>query len=264
MVVHVDDWPLIGRARELAAVGAALTRPAAAGVLLAGPPGVGKSRLAGECLGRATGHGFHVEHVRATRSSSQIPLGALAPLLPFDNTGEVAGDVLRGVAASIGAARDDGRRLLLAVDDAHLLDDASATVVNHLVTSGRCSVMLTVRTGESAPDPVTALWKDLAVERLDIGPLIPDHVDELLTVVLGGRVDGVTRREFWDASHGNALFVARAAARRPRLRHPRPRRHDLAPRAAPGQPAPAHRASRGSPRRPRRRRARRDRARRPW
>ena len=67
--------------------------------------------------------------------------------------------------------------------------------------------MLTVRTGESAPDPVTALWKDLSVERLDIGPLTPDHVDELLTVVLGGRVDGVTRREFWDASHGNALFV---------------------------------------------------------
>ena len=119
----------------------------------------------------------------------------------------MAGDVLRGVAAAIGAPRDDGRRLLLAVDDAHLLDDASATVVNHLVTSGRCSVMLTVRTGESAPDPVTALWKDLAVERLDIGALIPDHVDELLTVVLGGRVDGVTRREFWDASHGNALFV---------------------------------------------------------
>ena len=176
-------------------------------MLLAGPSGVGKSRLAGECLRRAADHDFHVEHVRATRSSSQIPLGALAPLLPFDNTGEVAGDVLRGVAAAIGATRDDGRRLLLAVDDAHLLDDASATVVNHLVTSGRCSVMLTVRTGESAPDTVTALWKDLSVERLDIGPLTPDHVDELLTVVLGGRVDGVTRREFWDASHGNALFV---------------------------------------------------------
>jgi len=155
-VVPVDDWPLVGRARELARVNAALTRPAGSGVLLAGPSGVGKSRLAGECLRRAADHGFHVEHVRATRSSSQIPLGASAPLLPFDNTGEVAGDVLRGVAAAIGATRDDGRRLLLAVDDAHLLDDASATVVNHLVTSGRCSVMLTVRTGESAPDPVTA------------------------------------------------------------------------------------------------------------
>ena len=50
---------------------------------------------------------------------------------------------------------------------AHLLDDASATLLHQAVTTGAAVVVATVATGEPAPDSVVALWKDelLARER---------------------------------------------------------------------------------------------------
>jgi hypothetical protein len=47
-----NPWPLVGRAAELADVADAMDL-GAGGVLFAGPAGVGKTRLATECLGLA-------------------------------------------------------------------------------------------------------------------------------------------------------------------------------------------------------------------
>ena len=50
-------WGFVGRRRELAAISDALSAPGIEGVVLVGPRGVGKTRLATECLrlGEANG-----------------------------------------------------------------------------------------------------------------------------------------------------------------------------------------------------------------
>ena len=75
-------WPLVGREAELRFVAEALADDGAGGVVLVGPPGVGKTRLAHEAAAHADASGCTVEWVRATRSAASIPLGAFAPLLP--------------------------------------------------------------------------------------------------------------------------------------------------------------------------------------
>ncbi|HET9142928.1 LuxR C-terminal-related transcriptional regulator [Actinophytocola sp.] len=198
-------WPFVGRERELARVAAALGRPDAAGLLLAGPAGVGKTRLATECARIAEKVGFRCVRVLATRAAAGVPLGALAPLLPADSrrTGPRA-NWLRAAADAIAGGPGP---LLLVVDDAHLLDPASATVVQQLAAPDRAFVVLTTRTGLPAPEPLLALWKDAIVDRLDLAPLTDRDVDRILDSVLGGAIDGAARHELCQASQGNALFL---------------------------------------------------------
>src|SRR6266540_4752702 len=95
-------WPFVGRERELARVAAALGRPDAAGLLLAGPAGVGKTRLATECATIAERVGFRCARVLATRAAAGVPLGALAPLLPADTRRNTPrGNWLRAAADAI-------------------------------------------------------------------------------------------------------------------------------------------------------------------
>src|SRR5438552_17458376 len=75
------EWPLVGRTAELERVDGLLRR-GAGGVVLAGPAGVGKTRLASECLGLAEQRGFAQVRVGATEAAAALPFGAFAPLLP--------------------------------------------------------------------------------------------------------------------------------------------------------------------------------------
>jgi hypothetical protein len=93
----------------------------------------------------------------ATRAAASIPFGVVSHLLPpAERLGDDRLDTLRR-AAELLAERSRGRRLILGVDDAHLLDDASAALVHQLAFRGLAVVVATVRTGEPAPDSVIAL-----------------------------------------------------------------------------------------------------------
>ena len=96
---------------------------------------------------------------------------------------------------------------MLLVDDAHLLDSASATVVHQLATTTDTFVVVTVRTGEPCPDPVEALWKDEVAARLDLEPLDREDTERLVGELLDGIVEAATARTIWDRSAGNPLFV---------------------------------------------------------
>jgi hypothetical protein len=50
--------------------------------------------------------------------------------------------------------------VIVGVDDAHLLDELSAVLVHQLALRRAATLVLTVRTGQTAPDTVTALRKD--------------------------------------------------------------------------------------------------------
>jgi DNA-binding CsgD family transcriptional regulator len=200
------SWPLVGRQAELEALVADI-REARRGVVLAGAAGVGKTRLAREALARVHAVGRDVEWVAATQAASSIPFGAVSHLLP---AGERPGgdrlDSLRRAAAVL-ARRGRGRPLVLGVDDAHLLDDASAALVHQLALHNQAVVLVTLRSGAPAPDAMVALWKDGPARRLELPALAPEATAELLGRVLGGTVDGVTRREMLRVSEGNPLYL---------------------------------------------------------
>ncbi|MFI6322989.1 LuxR C-terminal-related transcriptional regulator [Nonomuraea sp. NPDC050556] len=186
-------WPLVGREPQLSMIDSALKGHGS--VVVAGPAGVGKSRLARVAAKRS---GRAVLQVSATEAARPLPLGAMAALLPAGP----AGDNLLGWAAREILAKDPG---LLLVDDAHLLDATSAALVHQL--AGRVQLVVTVRTGEPCADSVTALWKDRLAERIDLGPLLKTEVGEVLAQTLGAPADPATVDRLADLSQGNPLYL---------------------------------------------------------
>ena len=197
-------WPLGGRDEEVAHVGALVRR--GRGVLLAGQSGVGKTSLASLVGGDLESAGWTVVRVVASRTAATIPFGALAPLL---TPGVALGDgtpalvQARAGLASLAA----GRPSLVVVDDAQWLDEASAVVLHQLVAQRDLTLLATSRTDEPAPEPVTALWKDGLVDRVDVAPLDDESVCDLLELALDGPVETLTATRLWRRCSGNALYL---------------------------------------------------------
>ena len=97
--------------------------------------------------------------------------------------------------------------LLVAVDDAHLLDDLSAFVLHQLVLRGAARVVATISSGETVPDAVSALWKEGHLRRLELQAFSRAEIEELLVAALGAPVAPGVAQRMWDLSRGNALFV---------------------------------------------------------
>jgi AAA ATPase-like protein len=75
-------WPLTGRGEELGRIGGLVRRrDGPAGVVLAGPAGVGKTRLAREALAVAEQRGAVTRWAVGTASARVLPLGAFAAML---------------------------------------------------------------------------------------------------------------------------------------------------------------------------------------
>jgi DNA-binding CsgD family transcriptional regulator len=205
----VAEWAFAGRADELRRLRDLVVR-AGSGAVVAGPSGVGKTRLAVECLALAERDGCATARVTATRAAAELPFGALAPLLAPEGDGpgvvDDRADLLHRSASAL-AGRAAGGRLVLLVDDAHLLDDSSATLVHQLTATGSAVVLATVRSAEPAPDPIVAIWKDRLVERVDLAGLGGDSIVDLLTRVLGGPVDPAAANELTERCQGNVLFL---------------------------------------------------------
>ncbi|GLZ34087.1 LuxR family transcriptional regulator [Lentzea sp. NBRC 105346] len=172
--------PFVGRATEVRDVLRAMN---GAGAALIGPPGTGKSRLAAEVAARLDGTWCY-----ATVATSTIPFGAFAALLPPDlPSGNPLGRAVEHLR---------GRRVLI-VDDAHLLDDASVALLQHLIQHSLVKVLLTSRTASELTSLLT---------RFDIGDLSRAASDELLAAALG-HVDGHTRQLLWSRTAGNPLYL---------------------------------------------------------
>ncbi|MGH8905023.1 MAG: LuxR C-terminal-related transcriptional regulator [Egibacteraceae bacterium] len=200
-------WPLVGRREVLRRIAGAMRRPGCAGVVLVGAAGVGKTRLAVEALDEAGRRGLDTLWTVATRAAASIPYGPVVDLLPQpEQEPPTRLDLLQRTIRGLGE-RHRGRRLVLGVDDGHLLDDASAALVHWLARTGTAQILATVRGGEQSPDAVTALWKDDLAERVEIEPLGEDEVHQLVRAAAGGPVDGQTLHRLWRLSEGNPLFL---------------------------------------------------------
>lgn len=200
-------WPLTDRDSEVDEVLAALADPDRTAVVLHGPAGVGKTRLAETCLTLAESSGRLVARATASSSSAQLPLGTLASILPATLHPEAA------PAAIFSQARDEllaiggDERLVLLVDDAHLLDTSSALLLTQLLDARAVFVLATIRDGEAVSDAVGGWWRRASTLRLDLADLDHDATAEVLATVLGGVVATDTVRHLQRASGGNPLLL---------------------------------------------------------
>ncbi|MGW1782548.1 LuxR family transcriptional regulator AbsR2 [Streptomyces sp. NPDC002143] len=166
-------WPFTGRDEELDLVRRSLTagRP---GIAVTGPAGCGRTRLATEAV-----RGADCVKVAGTPETRGLPFAAFAHLLP------------EGVTLHRAVQLLSGARLLL-VDDAHLLDDASAALLHQLAVQGRTRLLLLVTDGAPVPDAVSRLWTGELLPRLALEALPREDTAQLLTAAAGGPVEPLT------------------------------------------------------------------------
>jgi hypothetical protein len=196
---------LTGRDSELGIIRRALSGAGNhSGVVIAGAAGVGKTWLAREVLRRAEVSGERTNWIVGTESAHALPLGAF-----IGSLGEAMSDPLTNVRRVINSfvAQQRRGRVVVGVDDAHLLDGLSAFVVQQLAQSGGARLVVTMRTGSEEPDAVTALWKDGLLARLDLEPLSAAATREVIESTLGGPVDARSAARFRQLTGGNALFL---------------------------------------------------------
>ncbi|KUM79269.1 LuxR C-terminal-related transcriptional regulator [Streptomyces curacoi] len=160
-------WPFTGREDELELLRGSLTA-GRHGIVITGPAGCGKTRLVTEAV-----RGTDFARVAGTPETRPLRLAAFAHLVPETSSLHEALQRLSGV------------RLLL-VDDAHLLDDASAALVHQLAVHGRTRLLVVTTDGAPAPGAISRLWTGELLPRLALAPLPREETAELLANVAGG------------------------------------------------------------------------------
>ncbi|MEV4178186.1 ATP-binding protein [Nonomuraea sp. NPDC049709] len=207
-------WPFAGRGEELGHLLRLACDPTAQGVLLAGPPGAGKTALATHLTeqlpaGRLGG----VLTIRAATALRDVPGGALTTSIPPD-PGTARSPAPGTACAAAETVERCGERLLrnagaavVTVDDAHLLDRHSAEVVATLVRTGRVRLIATVCSEEALDGPVVELWRDGRLRRFEVEPLREVDVAAVLAAALDGRVDGAAVARLAEITGGNALWL---------------------------------------------------------
>lgn len=204
------EWPLVGRGEEQALLRRLAADRHCHGAVLMAPAGSGKTRLAREFVRSLSGGGMATLVATASRAAAGVPFGAVASMLSASGGVDVPADepsafmplALRHVLAQAGSGR-----VCVLVDDAHVLDSASAALVAQLAQHPEVFLLLTVRSGEPAPEAITGLWTDGALTRLDVEDLPPNVLEELLGTVLAGPVDGAALTTLINRSQGNMLFL---------------------------------------------------------
>jgi DNA-binding CsgD family transcriptional regulator len=213
----------IGRDAELAVLDALIARTAAGDggiVLLAGEPGVGKTRLAMEAAGRALG--ATVAWGACRESEGAPPLWPWAQVLRGLGEATVAADADGGAAARfrlferIGHALRQAARArphIVVIDDLHRADEASLRLLAYLgeaLWPAPVGIIIAYRDTEVTPESLAAsvlagLARRPGSCRCELGGLGQDDVARWLG---GAGVAGIDAADLYARTGGNPLFIS--------------------------------------------------------
>ncbi len=193
---------LIGRDSQLSQLDRAWRDAAVRGAVLSGPAGVGRSALLAQFAADAAAQGATVQKFAGTPALSGIEFGAVASLIPepINELGQLA---ILQLAHRVIGERAQATDAVIAVDDAHLLDESSAALVHQLVTSGTVFVVLTIRRGSALPDPITSLILSDNVATTELVALSEIDTVAVIHAMVGGPVEHLAGVELVTLSGGN-------------------------------------------------------------
>ncbi|MFJ5779214.1 LuxR C-terminal-related transcriptional regulator [Streptomyces sp. NPDC093094] len=182
------SWPFTGREEELELVRRSSTATRH-GIVVTGPAGCGKTRLVDEAV-----RGTQCVRAAGSPGSRDTPFAAFAHLLPESVTLHRAVHLLSGAR-------------LLVVDDAHLLDDASAALVHQLAVHTRTRLIVVVTDGAPAPGAIQRLRTGELLPRLALEPPTGEDTDRLLAAGAPGPVEPLTARRLRRLSGGDLALL---------------------------------------------------------
>jgi DNA-binding SARP family transcriptional activator len=239
------EAPLVGRRAELAellqAFEHALADREPALLTVVGPPGIGKSRLAGELLeevadrgtallGRCLSYGQGItlwplrEIVREAAGGETRE--ALAALLNGESDGPVVADAIAGAFGFTGDDRPAEesvwafRRLfetlarsrphVLVVEDAHWAEPALLDLLDYVIRTTRDVPLLILCLSRPELLETRPAREATAIE---LGPLSREQTETLIdNLPLGANLTPEVRRQVVDVAEGNALFAEHLVA----------------------------------------------------
>ena len=247
---------IVGRDAALHALGRvldAVLEGAPQLALIAGEPGVGKTRLVGALEARGRELGFLVLHGESLEFGGEefpyAPVVAALRTLPLGEELDDLDDDARGALAVLLPRLDGGgprfsdrfgqgrlyelmldllgraaarRPLLVVLEDVHWADPSTRDFVSFLARNlgdERIALALTYRTGELALEhPTRRLMAELArrplVTRLDLEPLGRDDVARQLEAIAGEPVPTALADDLHERAGGNPFFVEELFAAR--------------------------------------------------
>ena len=243
--VRLGDRAFVGREAELATAERQLRSLASGGasaLLVRGPMGIGKSAFCREVIGRARAAGWRVISVAATPTGAPYgPIGAaieqllvdgrtwldavpertrsiLAQLSPLARPASpVQGGLTRHhiLAALLRALAlsGPGSSTVLCVEDAHLLDEATADALHQLVAASGGDPLLVmlpyraewIRT--SLPHGIVELGRGDRTLSLQLGPLMDGEIAELVNLAAATLPAPEALARVVDAADGNPFFA---------------------------------------------------------
>jgi DNA-binding CsgD family transcriptional regulator/type II secretory pathway predicted ATPase ExeA len=201
---------LTGRTEDLVSAVAALRGGTHVAVMLLGDSGIGKSTLMEAVVAELAPEVTPVR-IHGSPSLSHVPYGVLGPFivgLPVQEaTSQLA--VLRTLWSRLEEERRaTGKPLLLIVDDAHDLDDATAGILVELAAAGWAKLLVSAATRPGLPEPLLQLWFEGIAERHDLRPLTQQQTTDMLERTLGPQVLPNVAEILWAASEGNPLLLS--------------------------------------------------------
>ena len=178
---------------------AALARAAAAGQtrIVTGPAGIGKSYVLAR-VADAVRRERPVHELMASRAASSMPLGAYLPVVDRVETTFEAATRLRLTLVK--------SRPFVTVDDAHLLDPASAALLLELARSG-VPHLLSVPEECPLEETIQRLERLCASPRISIPPLTEAETARIIASRLGSNADPGLVATVRHRSNGIPLFV---------------------------------------------------------
>jgi DNA-binding CsgD family transcriptional regulator/tetratricopeptide (TPR) repeat protein/type II secretory pathway predicted ATPase ExeA len=201
---------LTGRSDDLKSAVGAIRGGAQVAVFLLGDSGIGKSTLI-EAVVAELGSEVTPVRIHGSTSLSTVPYGVLGPFivgLPVQEaTSQLA--VLRTLWSYLEEEkRSTQKPLLLIVDDAHDLDEATAGILAELAAAGWAKLIVGAAARPGLPEPLLQLWFEGIAERHDLRPLTLVQITEMLERELGSQVLPNVAEILWEASGGNPLLLS--------------------------------------------------------